>query len=120
MTPPGRAALLFVMGAAAWLFFVVAQDDGLTQVNPGPYYVALALLGVAAGAGWRGNAFVTGALLAAPALASAAWLAPRGDDDGLWVLWFVTVVFAGALAAGGHAVAVAVKDRAGQRRHPGA
>jgi hypothetical protein len=119
VTAPRRAALLVVMGAAAWLFFVVARDDGRTQVSPLPYHVALALLGAAVGAGWRGNAVVTGALLAAPALASAAWVAPRGDGDGLWVLWFVTVVFAGALAAGGHAVAVAVRDGAERRRHPG-
>ena len=50
--------------------------------------------------GWRrlAPALATGALLALGPTVLAWWTAPRGDD-GLWVLWFLSLPLLGGLAA---------------------
>ena len=111
-----RATGLLLAGLAAWLLLAVFPGSGDRQVSGLPYVVALAAVGGLRGLRPRGHPLVTGALLAAPALLTAPWLAPRGDDDGLWVLWFPLVVVAGAVAAGACAVVAATARRPGPRR----
>jgi hypothetical protein len=104
-------ALCVVFGTAAWLLLAVAPGQGRSQVSAGPYIVALVVCGALVGVLLGGHPLVTGAALAAPALLTAGWLAPRGDDDGLWLLWFPTIAFAAAAAAGSHPVGVAAWRR---------
>ena len=107
MTTPARVAWPLTVGAVAWLVLVVAPQS----VRGQPLFGwTLVLLGAVLGATVRGPA-VFSALLGLPALLTAPWLAPRGDDDGLWVLIFPAIVFWSACAVGTHAAAAAIMRR---------
>ena len=103
--------LCLAVGTAAWVLLVAMPGQGETQVNAAPYFGALVACGAAVGAFLGGNPITTGALLAAPALLTAEWLAPRGDDDGLWMLWYGVILFDGGAAAVAHLVAARMRKQ---------
>lgn len=107
-----KVAFCVILGTAAWVLFAVVPGRDGSQVSGGPYFAALmtcaALIGVSLG----GHPLVNGALLTAPALLTAGWLAPRGDEDGLWLMWFPAIVFGVFAAAVAHWAAVAAWSRA--------
>ena len=45
-----------------------------------------------------------GVVLIAPAFALAWWTAPRGDNDGLWMLWFPFLLVLIVFVAGCHGI----------------
>lgn len=106
-----RAAVCVALGAAAWVLLAVLPGRDGSQVDAGPFFVALMACAALVGAWLGGHPVVAGALLAAPALITAGWLAPRGDEDGLWILWFPVVVFAAGAAAGAHWAAAEARRR---------
>ncbi|MGH9021532.1 MAG: hypothetical protein ACRDV9_00270 [Acidimicrobiia bacterium] len=53
--------------------------------------------------------YVPGLTLAVPSVVLAGPTTPRGDGDGLWVLIFVLVAFAGVLSMFAHQVGVALR-----------
>jgi hypothetical protein len=79
-----------VLGLVAWLAFVASAPTysyGADEdMGSNAYYWIL--LGVALGAGLLlpQEAPVIGALLSLPGLLLSPWTAPRGDNDGLWIL----------------------------------
>jgi hypothetical protein len=104
-----RYVTAVVVGAAAWFALVVLPVRGTEEMPNGLPYVVVLLVGAAVlGLVLGGHPLVTGALLVAPALLAAPWTAPRGDNDGLWLLIFPGLVWYGLLAAGAHWLAVRV------------
>jgi hypothetical protein len=105
--------LCLAYGLAAWLLTAVLPYRGETRSSGGPYVVALCVGGAVAGFVLGGRAAATGALLGAPGFVLLWWTAPRGDEDGLWLLWAPVVVFAALLAGLSHRAAGAVRARRG-------
>lgn len=85
--------------------------------------IVLILVGFAVPAlwvGWRrlASPLATGASLAVGPTVLAWWTAPRGDNDGLWILVFLSLPMLGGLAAVLAAVAGRVAEHVG-RENPG-
>ena len=99
-------AITLVAGTALWLALVPNDDPSADARNPAYWWLAIGVAAVL-GALMRSNQSASvGAAVALPALALAPWTAPRGDNDGLWVLWFPLLfgflfLLAGAGAMGG-------------------
>ncbi|HET7487123.1 MAG TPA: hypothetical protein VFJ85_04290 [Acidimicrobiales bacterium] len=80
--------LALVVGAVLWLALVPHTGQGADARNPAYWWLAIAAAaGLGAVARSRKSALV-GAAVVVPALLLAGWTAPRGDNDGLWILWF--------------------------------
>ncbi len=107
-------AVSAVIGTALWLALVVALPDGRTTSPAFWWLMLVAAIGL-------GAAFGTPCLLAVtlglglPPLVLAFWTAPRGDEDGLWLLWLPTL--AGFVAV--IAVAAWLGAKARERVLPG-
>jgi hypothetical protein len=83
------AVAYMLLGFVAWALLIWLPGRGGSNVSPGPYFAVsallagtLALLTPRAAAEYR-----FGALIVLPALATSIWASPKGDGDGLWVLW---------------------------------
>jgi hypothetical protein len=100
----------------AWVLLAIVPFSGTTQVNGGPYFWTIIACGAVIGLSLDGHPLGVGALLAAPALVAAPWTVPRGDGDGLWILWFGAIVAAGGGAALAHLTAVGARRRYRARR----
>lgn len=102
-----RQQAIAAFGAGVFLWGVAVLEPSLL-----PFFAWLvAGAGFAIGGMLGGNALLTGVLLGTPALLTAAWLTPRGDEDGLWLLVFPFVVFAMGCAAVAHVAGAAVARR---------
>jgi hypothetical protein len=100
---PVQAVAALLAGALEWAILVAIPGTGSESGQVGSAYVpVLVLTAVVLGAVFGRDHLLTACLLAAPALVSAPITAPRGDGDGLWVLWFPAIIFAGFLAAAAH------------------
>jgi len=83
-----------VIGAVAWIALVAvpARDD--TNLSGGSFFLAIFFSAVVLGVLVSNRHHMrVAALLVTPALVLAGWTAPRGDNDGLWTLWFLFLVF---------------------------
>ncbi|HEU0170724.1 MAG TPA: hypothetical protein VFR26_04725 [Acidimicrobiales bacterium] len=102
----GAATIGFVawiaMMASAPRFSYGAQQD----MGDSAFYPLLLIAAVLGGFLFPSRAALVGALLGLPGLALSPWTAPRGDNDGLWVLiipimvLFVLVLVATAVGGG--------------------
>jgi hypothetical protein len=94
------AGIAALFGAVVWLALV--PSDERRPETPLAYWLLCGggafVLGAATPR--KDEAVVAGTAIAAPALLLAGWTAPRGDEDGLWVLWFPLLVGLGGLLAG--------------------
>ena len=84
------AAVAGVIGLVAWLTFVASAPTysyGADQdMGSNAYYWVLLGIALVAGLLLPQEALVIGALLGLPGLLLSPWTAPRGDNDGLWIL----------------------------------
>jgi hypothetical protein len=94
--------LALVVGTVAWLALVPNDGDGGNARHPGYWWLCIA---AAIALGWfaaSNQSAIVGAAVAVPAIVLAPWTAPRGDEDGLWLLWFpILFVFMVGLAVAG-------------------
>jgi hypothetical protein len=75
-----------LVGLLLWLRFVVALPDGETSAPTFWWIMLLAALSM--GAMFSSQYLVAVSLgLGVPPLVLSPWTAPRGDGDGLWLLW---------------------------------
>ncbi|MGQ0830756.1 MAG: RDD family protein [Microthrixaceae bacterium] len=135
--PWATIAGLVAVSTLAWLLFVglyqhetpcstgnsgcptvFGYDAPVGDENPiGPVLVLSVFVAPAAWSGWRRRApaLTIGAALTVGPTLLALWTAPRGDNDGLWVLvlWFLPVL--GGLAA----IVAALARRVGAARGTG-
>ena len=82
-----------VIGAADWIVLVAIPARDNPNLSGGSYFVALFLSALALGVvAPRGHYFQTSAVLVLPAIVLTGWTAPKGDNDGLWTLWFLFLV----------------------------
>ena len=81
-----RFAILFFAGALAAVG--LAFGDSIYMV------VLLFVTTIGSITVWRLNcsAWLGSLLFLLPIVTTVGWTAPRGDEDGLWLLWFPTVV----------------------------
>ena len=78
----------FVVGAALWLL-LVPNDDPSGNARNAAYWWSSGVAAVALGAlAHSKESALVGGAVGVPALLLAGWTAPRGDGDGLWILWF--------------------------------
>lgn len=106
----GTVLVALVAGLVVWLVVVALPTSSNAEPNGTPYIVVLCLLAIALGLLWPKGLFhslLVGASLMLPGLVLVWWTAPRGDEDGLWLLWFMVVPWAGALAGTFHFAAAA-------------
>lgn len=75
------------VGLALWLLLVPNDGPGGEARVPAFWWIMLGAA-IALGMGSRARPSVIGFSLVAPQLLMAPWSAPRGDGDGLWILWF--------------------------------
>jgi hypothetical protein len=91
------------IGVVAWLGLGAVPGINNRNYSGGFYFV-----GVIASALFLGvidpksSHIRVGFLMAVPGLLLAAWTAPRGDNDGLWILWFPLLGISIFLVAGFH------------------
>ena len=108
--------IAIALGAALWLL-LVPNDDPDGQARNAAYWWLAGLAAVVLGALTATNeSAIVGASVGAPALVLAGWTAPRGDGDGLWVLWFpllfgLMIGLAAAGSVGSWLYAVATRHR---------
>ena len=113
-------AIALVAGTALWLALVPNDDPNADARNPAYWWLAIGVA-VVLGALMRSNQSASvGAAVAVPALALAPWTAPRGDNDGLWVLWFPFLFGFLFLLAGAGATGAWMVGRRAARRERGA
>lgn len=107
MTSRHRLAEALAIGAAlaigvAWWSITMAWAPRHSPTNmgePGLYFGGLTIAAAATGLAVPRAGPVVAALLGVPGLVLSPWTAPRGDDDGLWILIVpVLFVFAFVLA----------------------
>ena len=99
-----RLIVAAALGIALWVgLVVVPEDTGGAAFLPCVLLTAFAL-GLTTSTG--SEAWQVGVGLAGGPLVLALWTAPRGDNDGLWLLWYpllaalVLVLSLAALVAG--------------------
>jgi hypothetical protein len=80
------AGISAVVGASLWLGLVVALPDD--QTTGSSFWWLMLLAAFTLGALFGSQHVVQVSLgLGLPPLVISPWTAPRGDGDGLWVLW---------------------------------
>jgi hypothetical protein len=116
------AVVSALVGVVLWLALVPQNHPQSADPRVGAFWWIMAAASFALGAvfGVR-RCVVVGVCLALPQFVLAFWTAPRGDDDGLWVLWMPILLVFGAIlilpAALGGAVRKALDGLvAGSRR----
>jgi hypothetical protein len=77
----GLTAWLTLVGSAQRYSYGADQDMGSSA-----YYWVLPVAAVVLGFVLPKEAAIVGAMLGLPGLALSPWTAPRGDNDGLWLL----------------------------------
>lgn len=106
------ATLCVAFSLAAWFALAVIpgrhNDAG---ASGGPFFLAVGAAAFVLGALAPYGPWRTGLLLALPALAIAWWTAPRGDNDGLWLLWFPILLALVPFAAACHWAGAALRHR---------
>jgi hypothetical protein len=98
-----RALIYVGIGLVEWIG--LSAIPGRHNANYSGAYYALALLVSAMILGFANPTtphFEAGVLMVAPGLLLAAWTAPRGNNDGLWILWFPLLAVFIPLGAGIH------------------
>lgn len=105
-----RAMVYVAGGLAAWIGLVAIPTRTNPNVTGRLYFAVILVVAFVFGAVWpsRHHARVS-ALLVLPGLALAGWTAPRGDNDGLWGLWFVFLLLAIVLGSICHRAAAALR-----------
>lgn len=101
-------AAAVAVGTAAWIVCFASLPrfsyDASENTRSTVFWPAMVALAFAVGfsAGPR-SARIGGLLLGLPALLLAPWTAPRGDNDGLWILIVpMLAIFVGVLAVVAH------------------
>jgi len=99
-----RQMLLYAaVGALEWLILVMFPARHNANFLGGSYFVALFVSAFILGAADMTKSNLAVAyILIAPGLLLAGWTAPRGDNNGLWILWFPFLVVAVLPTAGCH------------------
>lgn len=80
-----RLIVAALVGLGLWFGLVVAPNDSEGTAFLWSSVLAAVALGLTTST--DGEAWLVGVGLAGPAFALALWTAPRGDNDGLWLLW---------------------------------
>jgi len=80
-----RLIVATVVGIALWVGLVVVPEDTGGTVFLWSSLLAAVALGLTTSS--DAEAWQVGVGLAGPPLVLAFWTAPRGDNDGLWLLW---------------------------------
>lgn len=112
---PSRAApflVATVIGAADWIVLVAVPARNDPNLSGGSFFLALFFSAVVLGVLMPNRHHVrVAALLVTPALIFAGWTAPRGDNDGLWTLWFLFLLFSMIPTAACHWIGNALRRR---------
>ena len=86
-----------VLAVVLWFALVPHTDADNAEARVPAFWCIMvgvaAVLGVAFG---RQRALIVAATLSVPQFVLAFWTAPRGDNDGLWVLWMPLLLLFGA------------------------
>lgn len=89
-----------VSGALAvtlWFALVPHSDANNAEARvPAFWWIMVGVAAVLGAAFGRKRALIVAVALSVPQLVLAFWTAPRGDNDGLWVLWMPLLVLFGA------------------------
>jgi hypothetical protein len=101
------------IGTVEWLALAAVEGRYVANYSGVPYVFALVITALALGAiDPKMPNLRAGIFLVAPALVLALWTAPRGDNDGLWMLWFPILLVLIFVVAGSHTLGA----RIGRRR----
>lgn len=113
-------AIALVAGTALWLALVPNDNPSADARNPAYWWLAIGVATVLGALMGSDQSASVGSAVALPALALAPWTAPRGDNDGLWVLWFPLLFGFLLLLAGAGAMGGWIVTRRAARRDPAA
>lgn len=98
-----QVSLYAVIGAIDWLILVAAPARHNPHYLGGGYLPALFISALILGMLTLTKPHLLAALvLIGPALVLAVWTAPRGNNSGLWILWFPILLVAVLPAAACH------------------
>ena len=96
---------------------MVIPGSGSESGQSGSLYIpAILITGICLGALFQKDHVLAACLLTAPGLLAAPITAPRGDGDGLWILWFPALIGSGLLAVGGHWFGSRLRTRRSESR----
>ncbi len=91
------------VGAILWLGLVALPSINNPNYSGGYYLLGACICMLLLGTfDPKSSHLRVGLLMAAPGILLAAWTAPRGDNDGLWLLWFPLLCISSFLLAGFH------------------
>jgi len=95
--PVKAAAVSVVLAVGLWFALVPHSDADRTDPRvPAFWWIMILAAGVLGVAFGRGRALIVAVALSLPQFVLAFWTAPRGDNDGLWVLWMPLLLLFGA------------------------
>jgi hypothetical protein len=98
------------IGLAEWIVLVAIPARGNPNYSGALFFLAALASALVLGAADSKSPHIrAGLFMAIPCLLLAGWTAPRGDNDGLWILWFPFIVISALLLAGCHRVGSAVR-----------
>ena len=101
----GQELLYACIGLVEWACLVVIEARHNANYSGDYYFVAILVTALALGvASPKVPHLLVGLLIVGPALLLAGWTAPRGDNDGLWTLWFLFLFISAFLVAGCHRI----------------
>lgn len=86
-----------VLAVGLWFALVPHTDPNNAQARvPAFWWIMIGVAGALGFAFGRRRAVVIALALSVPQFVLAFWTAPRGDDDGLWLLWMPLLLLFGA------------------------
>ncbi len=101
-----RQTLLYSgIGGAEWLLLVAVPATHNHNYSGAPYFLAIFASALVLGVFDPMMPHIrAGLLTVGPGLLLAGWTAPRGDNDGIWILWFPFLLMSIFLTAGCHRI----------------